>query len=79
MYKPNYLNQPNLINFLFLVKNNSKKVDKKENIEVMKSLKSIVRSIDFVVIIKIIISIFVFRFIISIISFCSCSCSFCCR
>ena len=40
----------------------------------MKSLKSIVRSIDFVVIIKIIISIFVFRFIISIISiisFCS--------
>ena len=71
MYKPNYLNQPNLINFLFLVKNNSKKVDKKENIEVMKSLKSIVRSIDFVVIIKIIISIFVFRFIISIISFCS--------
>ena len=69
MYKPNYLNQPNLINFLFLVKNNSKKVDKKENIEVMKSLKSIVRSIDFVVIIKIIISIFVFRFIISIISF----------
>lgn len=68
MYKPNYLNQPNLINFLFLVKNNSKKVDKKENIEVMKSLKSIVRSIDFVVIIKIIISIFVFRFIISIIS-----------
>lgn len=34
----------------------------------MKSLKSIVRSIDFVVIIKIIISIFVFRFIISIIS-----------
>ena len=34
----------------------------------MKSLKSIVRSIDFVVIIKMIISIFVFRFIISIIS-----------
>ena len=38
----------------------------------MKSLKSVIRSIDFVVFIKIIISIIVFRFIISSIIF-SCS------